>query len=86
LVFVLLVSVGMSSVAPKMARARRQKEAIARVEDLGGYGLYDYEYDYCDKFSYRIAHGESLLRGWCVEAPAAILGWVPEAAVRPARK
>jgi hypothetical protein len=49
LIFVFLVSVGMSWFAVKMEKARRQKEAIAQVEGLGGRVLYDYECDYYEQ-------------------------------------
>ena len=43
LVFVLLVSIGMSWLGVKMARARRQKEAVEVVLEVGGEVRYDYE-------------------------------------------
>jgi hypothetical protein len=45
LVFVLLVSVGMSWLAAKMERARRQKEAVEAIEGAGGLVTYDYQTD-----------------------------------------
>ena len=43
LVFVLLVSVGMSWFAVKLERARRQKEAVEAIEKAGGEVGYDYD-------------------------------------------
>jgi hypothetical protein len=45
LVFVLLVSLGMSWLAVRMAKARRQKEAVEAIRELGGIVLYDYNSD-----------------------------------------
>jgi hypothetical protein len=43
LVFVLLVSIGMSWFAVKMQRARRQKEAVQAIEKAGWAVAFDYE-------------------------------------------
>ena len=43
LVFVLLVSIGMSWFAVKLQRARRQKEAVEAIQKAGGWVKYDYE-------------------------------------------
>ena len=43
LVFVLLVSVGMSWLAVKLEKARRQKEAVEALVKLGGTAVYDRE-------------------------------------------
>jgi hypothetical protein len=48
LLFVLLVSVGMSWFAVKMQQAKRQKEAVAAIERLGGEVFYDYQYRVLD--------------------------------------
>ena len=42
LLFMLLVSLGMSWVAVKIDRARRQERAVEEIEKLGGYVMYDY--------------------------------------------
>jgi Leucine-rich repeat (LRR) protein len=42
LVFVLLVSIGLSWFGVKMQKARRQKEAVKAIEKAGGEVLYDY--------------------------------------------
>jgi len=43
LVFVLLVSIGMSWFAVKLERARRQREAVEAIRAASGSALYDYE-------------------------------------------
>jgi len=43
LIFVLLVSIGMSWLGVKLERARRQREAVDVIEELGGVVTYDYE-------------------------------------------
>jgi hypothetical protein len=43
LVFVLLASVGMSWLAVKLERARRQKEAVEAIEKAAGWVVYDYQ-------------------------------------------
>jgi hypothetical protein len=43
LLFTLLVSVGMSWVAVRMGKARRQKEAVEEIRKLGGVVLYVHE-------------------------------------------
>ena len=43
LLFMLLVSIGMSWVAVKMQQARRQKEAVEAIEKVGGGVIYDYQ-------------------------------------------
>jgi hypothetical protein len=45
LVFVLLVSVGMSWLGVKMEKARKQKEAVEAIREAGGWVTYDYESD-----------------------------------------
>ena len=45
LVFVLLVSIGLSWLGVKLERARRQREAVRAVEKAGGLVWYDYEFD-----------------------------------------
>jgi hypothetical protein len=44
LLAVLLVSIGMSWVAVRMQRARREREAVAAIMELGGWVQYDYDY------------------------------------------
>ena len=44
LVFVLLVSLGMSWLAVKLEKARRQKEAVEAIERAGGFAKYDYQF------------------------------------------
>ena len=46
LVFVLLVSVGMSWFAVKLQKARRQREAVEAIEKAGGWVTYDYQFNY----------------------------------------
>ena len=43
LVFVLLVSIGMSWLGVKLERARRQREAVRVIERIGGLVVYDYK-------------------------------------------
>ncbi len=43
LLFLLLVSLGMSWVAVRMKRARRQEGAVEEIEKFGGWARYDYE-------------------------------------------
>ena len=43
LVVVLLVSIGMSWLAVKLERARRQKEAVRTIEKAAGWVVYDYQ-------------------------------------------
>ena len=45
LLLMLLVSIGMSWVAVRMQRARRQREAVKGIERLGGGVMYDYQFD-----------------------------------------
>jgi hypothetical protein len=45
LVFVLLVSIGMSWFAARMTKARRQKKAVQAIERAGGMVSYDYQGD-----------------------------------------
>jgi hypothetical protein len=42
---VFLVSIGMSWVAVKIERARRQKEAVEEIKKAGGHVSYDYQFD-----------------------------------------
>lgn len=49
LIFVLLVSIGMSWLGVKLERARRQREAVRVVRAAGGYAWYDYEWE--DRFA-----------------------------------
>jgi hypothetical protein len=44
LIFVLLVSIGMSWFAVKMEKARRQKEAVEAIRKMGGCVYYDYQF------------------------------------------
>jgi hypothetical protein len=44
LVFVLLVSIGMSWFAVKMQKARRQREAVEAIVKAGRLVAYDYQY------------------------------------------
>ena len=44
LLFVVLVSVGMSWFAVKMHQARRQRNAVEAIEKSGGFVMYDYEF------------------------------------------
>ncbi len=43
MLFVLLVSIGMSWLAVRMEKARRQKEAVEAIEGAGGLVFYDYQ-------------------------------------------
>ena len=43
LLFMLLVSIGMSWVAVRIQRARRQREAVEAIQKLGGLVRYDYQ-------------------------------------------
>ena len=45
LLFVLLVNIGMSAVATRMQKARRQRDAVAAIEKSGGSVWYDHEVD-----------------------------------------
>ncbi len=45
LLVMLLASIGMSWVAVRMQRARKQKAAVEAIKKLGGFVFYDYEFD-----------------------------------------
>ncbi len=49
LVFVLLVSIAMSWLAVRMQKARRQKEAVEAIKELGGDVWYDYQYEFFER-------------------------------------
>lgn len=51
LLFVLLVSIGMSWVAVRMQKAKKQREAVEAIEKLGGAVSYDYQVDQAGQFT-----------------------------------
>jgi hypothetical protein len=71
LIFVLLVSVGMSWLAVKLEKARRQKEAVEAIEKAGGVVLYDYHFDADDGLS-----GAYRVRLVKLTAPAWLRRWL----------